>query len=388
MRAWLWIRLPWVAALLFVMGSLVFLLTDKHLHAEVFPDNSIHKSSNTGLSIAHEYLKRHLSRQASVAALTEPLDGASLPADSVVVRIQPQQAPVRELESRQEFGEASSEHSDVVRPLLYPGEERWIREGGRLVLGLTGDYGPLQVRAVNPSSPLKKVWPIWPGVTQLETHQARAFGGIDRLDMRAVFTKADMPVVAIKQFGKGELIILTCPEIFQNEHLNASDHLAMLENIVSGRNHIFFDEFVHNLGRDGGIMNVLRRFGFGALLLAGAVAYAFYVWRIRVRLGPPEDSYRETRNVTLDLVESLSPLYQEALHRHQALTAYYKALLQSVATQSGLRGDALKQRVNELTLNLPPPVHTSRRDIDNTEFLRQLKILNDAFRRLEHGKRG
>ena len=111
-------------------------------------------------------------------------------------------------------------------------------------------------------------------------------------------------------------------------------------------------------------------------------------WRLRVRLGAEEEEYRETRNVTVDVVDALAPLYRRALKRHQALALYHQFFVQAVAQRTGLKGRALRERALELcgSRDFSSPF-TRRKDYTNSEFKDLLWQLNEAFRRLEHGKR-
>jgi len=387
MKAWLWLRLPWIAAACFCIGMWALLSSDPRLKREVWPDYSVRKTTNEGLSLAYTYLQRRLAGTSRVEPLALPLERADLDPAAVVFRIHPDRAPITESKQEAEEFEVETHRLSKSRLLLHPGEEAWIRAGGQLVLAIDEDYGPLRVVSLPTDAPITKVYPVWPGVEQITYSSRLTLEGTDLGKMETLLLRGDQPVAARLRLGKGHLIVLSFPAAFSNAHLGDGDHLELLEQLARSAPKVYFDEFVHNVGKDAGIIEALRRWGFGPFILILAVGGFFYVWRQRLRLGPPEDPHRETRNVTLDLVEALGPLYNEALRRHQALALYYKALVQTVATQTGLRGKALSHRVLELTQSQPAPVHTDRRDIDHVAFLRQMKTLNEAFRRLENAKR-
>ena len=64
------------------------------------------------------------------------------------------------------------------------------------------------------------------------------------------------------------------------------------------------------------------------------------------------------------------------------------ALARSVSVQTGLKGEALDAKVNELTGGQDAPAAGAGRDMGALEFRRTLAALNDAFRRLADVKRG
>ena len=68
-----------------------------------------------------------------------------------------------------------------------------------------------------------------------------------------------------------------------------------------------------------------------------------------MRVGPAEDDFRETRSDAIDLVGSLGALYERTTTEEQALALYRDSLTRTVAMQTGLRGEQLQKRVNDLT---------------------------------------
>ena len=126
------------------------------------------------------------------------------------------------------------------------------------------------------------------------------------------------------------------------------------------------------------------------LLIIAAVT----IWRGARRAGKAEDDYRDTRSDAVDLVSSLGALYDESTSYAEAIALYHQALTQTVAAQSGLRGEALHKRVSMLTNDLRPPlirpsgIFSSRggekgdRDIEIEDFKAMLTTLNEAFRKV------
>lgn len=386
MSAWLWRRLPWLAALGFAVACGAYLANDPHLRHEVYPAYSSLNASAEGLSGAAAYLR---ARGRVVDVLTRPLTWERPPANAVVLRIAPASLPMYGGEPPARKG-ADEEHG--VRPprglqnLFLPGEEDWLRSGGRLVLALEHEYGPLRL-AATPDGPCLKTFPVWPGVERLEPQPLRALEGPGLDGMETLWARGDAPVVARLRIGNGELIALACPNVFQNGGLARADHLRLLEELAAAGRPVRFDEFAHGLHAGAGGLELLRYWGYGPLLLLLAVCVALGAWRGRTRLGPPDRTYRETRNVTVGLLESLAPLYGAALSRREALVLYHKAFVQEMVARTGLKGAALAKRIQDLGAHLPPPAARDKRDVDAREFNRNLSHLNEAFQRMEHEKR-
>lgn len=232
----------------------------------------------------------------------------------------------------------------------------------------------------------RKVFPVWPGVEKLEPPHRRVLAGPALDDVHAVLATGKGPLAARGRMGKGDVVLLACPEVFQNAALGNAHHLALLGALAGGRK-AYFDESVHGLSSEAGAVEILRQWGFGPLLLLAALAALAALWRGRARLGPEEDDARETRVEAVDFVDSLAMLYNRALMRRQALGLYERAFEQAVAVRTGLKGPALQARVGELLRHRPDLKGAAGRDLGAMEFQRGLREINEAFRRLEHAKR-
>ena len=64
----------------------------------------------------------------------------------------------------------------------------------------------------------------------------------------------------------------------------------------------------------------------------------------------------------------------------EAIALYYDALTRAVAHSSGLRGEALRKRVDELTGGLVPPEGAAK--MPRVTFARQLGAINQGFERV------
>ena len=381
-------RLPWVAAALFLAAALAWLWRDAGVRHEAFREYSIYNSSEKGLSIAYRYLE---SKGRSVAPLARPVARAFLPADGVLLRIRPEADPFKAFD----FGMDSK--TVPMRPIyategqegssyaFTPEEEDWVRNGGRLVLAVDHRYGSLDVgKSVNGGA--RKVFPLWPGVARLDPPILRPLTGTTAREGLSLFALPEGSVLSRLRRGKGEIVLCSAPELFQNGLLGKADHLALLEQLAGTGRAVFFDEYVHGIETGAGTMEILRRWGFGPFLAMIVLACLVSFWRRRVRVGPEEDDARETRVEAVDFVDSLALLYRRMMPRRHALTLYAKAFEKAVAVQTGLRDAALKARIEELL----PPRHVrpaKGKDLPVQDFDRELELINNAFRRLNDAKR-
>ena len=193
------------------------------------------------------------------------------------------------------------------------------------------------------------------------------------------------PIAALQTIGAGEVILLSCPEIFHNRLLGKAHHLALLETLAGLRDGraVFFDERSHGLGEDGGVIEALGAWGLGPLLLLAVLAAAAGFWRAATRLGPPDREDKDTRSDAVELVDSLADLYDRALSRGDAVRLYHESFLHTVAAESGLRGPSLEARAKELLEGAGEGAGPFEPD----QLDRSLRTLNEAFRRLHDAKR-
>jgi hypothetical protein len=381
-------RLTWFAGALFLVAALVWLWRDPKVRHEAFREYSIYNSSAQGLSIAYRYLE---SKGRAVSPLARPVARAFLPADGVLLRIRPEADPFK-------FPDFEMDPKTVpIRPAhamdgkeegsyaFTPEEEEWVRGGGRFVVAIDRRYGSVDV-GQSGSGAARKVFPLWPGVARLDPPSLRPLRGPTMREAVSVFAAPDGPVLSRIRRGKGEIVLCSLPELFQNGLLGKADHLALLEQLAGTGRAVFFDEYVHGIETGAGTLEILRQWGFGPFVAMIVLAALVSFWRRRVRVGPEEDDARETRVEAVDFVDSLALLYRRMMPRRHALTLYAKAFEKAVAVQTGLRDAALKARVEEFL-----PSRQARpakgKDLTVPDFDRELELINNAFRRLNDAKR-
>jgi hypothetical protein len=232
--------------------------------------------------------------------------------------------------------------------LLTPLERGWVERGGRLVLAVNEAYGPLKVEpAAGPGAP-EKVFPALAGVRRIEAPVWRALGEGTPLDAHAVFTLGGRPLLARWPLGDGDVLMLSAPEAIENGALGKADHLALLQGLAGSGRPVYFDEHVHGVESRPGVLDLMASWGLGPALVLMSAAGLLLLWRERARLGPPEEDHVERRSEAVDLLDSLALLYGRALSPAQALRMYRRGLERALTLQTGLKGEALARRIDDL----------------------------------------
>jgi hypothetical protein len=323
----------------FVAVGVIWIVSDQRASERVYEEFSSANTSDTGLSQAYAYL----ARRGKTAALTRPLGREPIEQNAVVFRIT-QNLPVffdpEDLDD-QEIGPPRPRE----RPLLSDAEDAFVRHGGRMIvgahMGLLPNGSPSEKKAV-------KVFPIWPGVDELQVPEITSSFLELRPRMHAVFVAGDRVIVARERIGDGDLYVVAWPEIFQNERLGTAHHLPLLV-ALAGKRPVYFDEVLHGIVSGDGTLELMKQWNLGAFLVMLCVIALLVFWRAGRRVGPPEEDHREMRSDAIDLVRSLGALYRDVTKKHEALKLYHDSLTRTVAHTSGLRGDALRKRVDDLT---------------------------------------
>jgi hypothetical protein len=379
----------------YIAATLIWIGNDRRIARNTFDIFSAANTSDQGFSLAMKYLAR--SGQRKVNLLTTPPDG-TLPANAVVFRaIKGQSFSLKDLfgdedDDKDKEKENAAKRQPApkkkkkprtkhVEPLLSDDEEAFVRNGGRFVIATAGHYDVnLATRNVVPAKKAVKVFPIWPGIDQILLPKCRTLLASEVMRRAHVLYAIDDDAAIARIFiGRGELILIAVPELFDNEHI--AQHLDLLTALAGDRRIVYFDETVHGLLNDTGTLDLLRRWRLGpALVLLLLIAFVT-IWRGARRVGAPEDDYRDTRSDAVDLVSSLGALYDESTSYAEGIALYHQALTQTVAAQTGLRGEPLHKRVSTLTHDLRPPNKSDRIEIE--EFKGMLSTLNEAFRKTD-----
>jgi hypothetical protein len=359
-----------LALVLFFAVSVLWIVSDRRAAERIYDRYSSASTAEEGLSLAAGYL----GRNRKVAMLTRPIGRERLESNAVVFRVT-NEVPVffdPEMLDNKQFGPPKPKRN----PLLNDAEEAFVRRGGRMIIA-----SPEAVPGLRPvKDEPRKVFPIWPRVEKLATQSS---GGWPEMPprMHAILASGKLTILARQRIGAGELFVFSTPDVLSNAHL--VKHLELLHALAGDRRPVYFDEVAHGIVSDDGALALLKEWNLGPFLVLLAAIAALVFWRAGRRVGPPEDDHRETRSEAIDLVRSLGALYDEVTSNAAAIALYHEALTRTVASQSGLRGDALRKRVDALTHGFVPPAKYE--DINAATFKRQLAILNEAFLQ-SHGR--
>jgi len=325
--------------LAFVVVTVAWIVTDRRASERVYDDYSSANTSDTGLSQAAAYL----ARRGKMAPLTRPVGREPIEANAVLFRVT-HEVPLF-------FDPEDLEENEMGPPrpreqaLLSDAEDAFLRRGGRIVIA--SHTGLLPVGT--PTTPeARKVFPIWPGVETLKVPEKTSAFLELRPHMLALFTAGNRVIVARERIGEGDLFVVSWPELFQNRNLAQGNHLAFLV-ALAGKRPVYFDEVPHGITSGDGALQLMKEWNLGPFLAMLGVVAVLVFWRGGRRIGLAEDDVRETRSEAVDLVHSLGALYREVTPRDEALSLYHEALTRTVAHTSGLRGDALRKRVDDLT---------------------------------------
>jgi len=359
----------------FVIAALVWIGSSRAA-GHAFREASSLNTSPSGTSLAYAYL----GRRGMVKMLTTPLRNGAVPANAIILRIDTYAA-----DSDDEDDERGDSKTKAVPFFLARADEEFVRGGGRLVLASSYFEGSLEMRD-DAGKVAAKVFPIWPALDTLSLPEPLGLAprSLPR-GMHTIFAGNGEAVVARQPIGAGDVIVVCVPEMFENKSLAADHHLAFLTALAGNHRPIYFDEYAHGIASNDGALALMTEWRLGPLLILGGIAALLTFWRNARRIGLPDAEERDTRSDAIDLVASLGALYGRSMSNGDALVLYRAALERTVAAQSGLRGDALRKRVADLTHGLAAPAGEK---LAAHAFDRQLTTINDAFRTLERTARG
>jgi hypothetical protein len=329
-----------VALLAFALFAILWIVSDRRASERVYGRYSTANTSDSGLSLAYGYL----GKRRKVGILTKPFGRQPLERNATVFRLIDTLPEAFEPEEVVEKGKPAPKKPPQP-PLLDDEEEAFVRNGGRIVLAIT--TGLLPEGSPPRGKNAEKVFPIWPGIDTLKLVESA--GGYTELRprMHALFTAGAVTIIARERFGSGELYLFSAPEALRNDTLKTN--LALLEALAGEKRPVYFDEVLHGIVSGDDAIALMKDWNLGPFLLLLALASALLFWRAGRRVGGADDDYRETRSEAVDLVRSLGALYDNVTGEDQALALYHDALTRTVAHTSGLRGEALHKRIDELT---------------------------------------
>jgi hypothetical protein len=349
--------------------GVLWILTDTRAPQRIYDTYSTLNTSPEGLSLASSYL----ARKTRVRTLTRTISRQPLEANAVLFRVVEALPTLFDPEDLAP-GQMGPPRPKTL-PLLTDAEDAFVRGGGRVVIATTS--GALDTYTLKAAT-AEKVFPIWPQLSTLNLPTPRGFASLSPR-MLPLFVADTGVVVARERHGKGDLILLAVPEVLRNDQL--PKNLELLTALAGAKRPVYFDEQPHGIVSEDGILPMLREWNLGPFLLLLGVLASLIFWRSGKRVGPAEDEHRETRSDAVDLVRSLGALYESVTPDAAALTLYHEALTRSVASQTGLRGDLLRKRVDDLTGGVVPPTGTG--PMPAALFQKLLAQLNRGFETLQ-----
>ncbi|MGA7614373.1 MAG: DUF4350 domain-containing protein [Thermoanaerobaculia bacterium] len=371
-----WLILVTTGALTLLL--LVVLIWTRSPLREGFGPGSSMSRSPDGLSQAAAYLRRSGSQ---VGMLSQPIDPIWIEPDAVVLRILP---AVNQLLQRDPAG--GDEPVTAPGVILTAAENAWVARGGRLILGIAQDYGAVAVRGLSSPAPVIRSFPLWPSVHGVEPAPQGYLDGSGLARTHTILLSDGHPVLVRAPLGRGDVILFSLPEAFENQHLAKADNLALLVELTGGRP-VYFDEFAHGVSAGNGIAELLTVWNLGPLLVLLVIAAILSAWRRGTRIGRPDDRTRDSRSEAVDMVDSLAILYDRALRHDEALVLYRRHLEHTISIRTGARGSELADRVARLTDGEQVTAGRSGPDMSSSRFHQLLALLNSAFRRIEDAKR-
>ena len=111
---------------------------------------------------------------------------------------------------------------------------------------------------------------------------------------RPVYSVGDHPVVLERDFGRGQLILLSDSYLFSNEALRRDRQSAFLLGMAGkDRHRIIFDEAHLGSIKQEGVMTLARRYRLTGFLLAGLAVVGLYLWRNVTSLAPRRPDERD-----------------------------------------------------------------------------------------------
>lgn len=329
-----------------------------------------------GLSLARAWLGEVADRR--TALLTLPIARAGLPDHGVVMRVVPNAGVLHAaIVAHNDKKTAAGKKISTPKP-TWPDEEPWVARGGRLVLAFKG-------AGAQRHEPATVVLPALAGVNQLALRQGSTLADNLLLEATPIITAGDRVLVARRRVGAGDVWLIACPEIFTNEQLTKADHCAVLLALCPVGRPVWFDEEVHGVANDDGMITLMRHWGLGPALLVGVLLVGLWFWRGRVLLGPPADPWRDHRAEAVEGVEALAGLYRRALSPRDLLELFRQRLLREVILRTGQRPVSARATVDRLTgaLRLPSGA------LKDHDFQAAMTRINQAFRSIrdEHRRR-
>lgn len=250
----------------------------------------------------------------------------------------------------------------LLGPRLPPDEqelkalEKWVREGGVLVLADDTVGGPvpgvwagasslkfgLRPRLGGSAASLRPAFASFyaEGVETIQPLGRVRFQRQDAEGWAPLFADRTGDVVAIKRLGEGTLIAISDPSIFSNARLEIAGHARLVLNIMQGHAEggvVLVDEYHHGYGQRDGLLRYLKGSVVPWILAQAALAFLAFLLARGTRFGAPVPVQEDARASSLEYVGALGDLYRRAGARRLAVEALARSFRRKLAEALGAR---------------------------------------------------
>ncbi len=101
------------------------------------------------------------------------------------------------------------------------------------------------------------------------------------------------PVWIERTIGKGQLVLISDPYLISNEAMLSDRHPELLLRIAGPHRRVIFDESLHGLTEDRGVMILARKYGLEGFFIAILVLASLFIWRNATSLVPHRPPARD-----------------------------------------------------------------------------------------------
>ncbi len=138
-------------------------------------------------------------------------------------------------------------------------------------------------------SPAFPAFPAETGKDYLPWHSAIDFeiAPTEQPLWRVMYSRSRRPVLAVRDFGAGKLIVASDAFFVSNEALFKEPNPAALAWLLADARRVVFDEQMHGTRENPGLMTFVHRYRLTGVVFALLVLALLYVWKNAAPLVPP-----------------------------------------------------------------------------------------------------
>jgi hypothetical protein len=214
-------------------------------------------------------------------------------------------------------GEAAASGEDPSDAPVCPAESMWVTELG---LNLqTAPFDPaadqMAVRVSPVSDPLPEQLP-WRGSLYFEIKDPA---------WQTIYTWQGHPVIAVRTWGSGSVVMIGDSYLFSNEALRRDRQPELLAWLLRSPEGVIIDEFHHGLADRPGIAGLMRKYRLHGLAAGVMVLIVLFIWR-RAAVFAPQPANASAQEGGADRpVEGWVGLMRQHIGSHDLLRVCYQA---------------------------------------------------------------